>query len=65
VTPQSAEELEQVCREICPACAKGEGLRYRPETQEYTHNSYDRGGFSHSFCLASNYRNRYKDAFGG
>jgi len=65
MTPQTNEELEQVCKEICPSCAKGDPLRYRAETREWTHDLYSKGSFAHSFCLASNYRSKYKDQVSG
>jgi hypothetical protein len=64
--PQSVEELEQVCKEICPACATLTPWRYRPETAEFVHETFGhKGAFAHSFCLASHYRTKYRDKVGG
>lgn len=65
MTPASKDELEQVCKEICPACAAGNTIRQRTDTLEWIHTFTNQGGFSSAFCLASNYRNKYKDRFSG
>jgi hypothetical protein len=66
MTPKSAEELEQVCKEICPACAANEPLRKRSDNDEYVHDIYgQKGAFAHKFCLAHNYRLKYEGKFGG
>jgi hypothetical protein len=66
MTPKSAEDLEQVCKEICPACAASDPLRYRSDSNEWVHDVHgQKGAFAHKFCLAHNYRVKYRSLAGG
>lgn len=58
-------EFEETCRDICPQCKAGIAIRQREDTKEMVHDSYRGNAISHSFCLASNFRNKYKDSLGG
>ena len=61
-----AEYLD-LCGDICPNCAKVASLRQREDTKEWTHdiNTEIPGTLGkrmvHAFCLASHFRNKWKD----
>ena len=57
---QITADFNELCRTICPLCAKGVEVRYRPETNEYVHDNYKGNGFSHSLCLANGLRKKYQ-----
>lgn len=54
------DEFTQTCHDICPNCKAGVKLRQRTDTFEWTHDSYRGNSISHSFCLASNFRNKWE-----
>jgi hypothetical protein len=68
VTP---ENFEQFCKDICPHCANGSAVRLRLDSMEWVHDtSIEIPGTlgkrqGHAFCLASNFRKKYKDVAGG
>lgn len=50
--------FEATCRAVCPNCAAGKAVRFRPETREWVHDlSAGRGLFSHTLCMATHLRN--------
>ena len=70
----SKAKLEQMARDICPACQraydmerrgeKGHTLRVRTDTGEHVHDfvaliQKDTKRFEHQFCLADSLRKRY------
>lgn len=65
------ENFEQFCKDICPHCAAGSSVRQRDDTGEIVHDTSiaipgtlgKRQG--HAFCLASNFRKKWKDRIGG
>ena len=58
---QIVTEFDDLCRIICPLCAKGVAVRYRPETREYVHDTDSPASkiFAHSLCLANGLRKKY------
>lgn len=59
----TSDELEQKAQELCPHCKRAaqpgtvtHTLRFREDTQEWTHNFVSGPGFSHSYCAASELR---------
>lgn len=62
----TCEQLVEICGDTCPSCKAGAPLRRREDTGEYVHDFViGTTGFSHSFCLASYLRNKYKDVLDG
>ena len=59
---QITADFNELCRTICPLCAKDVAVRYRPETNEYTHDQRTLTSFSHSLCLANGLRKKYQNA---
>ena len=60
--PYTPAEKDKIIREVCPHCAKGYEVRFRPETREWVHDlgtSTPDGRthhVKHTLCLASNFR---------
>lgn len=52
------EVFDEICRDVCPHCRKGNTLTYRPETREHVHTTHDRktGQFSTVICWANGFR---------
>ena len=61
----TAAEFKQTCEDVCPNCRAGVALRQRADTNEFVHDIYRGGAVTHSFCWASNFRNKYKDQLVG
>ena len=61
----TAEEFDKICFDVCPSCKNGVKLRQRDDTKEWVHDVYRGNTVSHSFCLASNFRNKHKDSLDG
>lgn len=59
------EQIDEIIRDTCPRCAKGEAVKFRLETSEWVHVNYAAAGFSSSFCLASHLRNKYQAVLSG
>jgi hypothetical protein len=57
--PLTADEFAVACNETCPVCKAGRPVRFRSDTNEWTHDYNVSGGFSHSFCLATGLRKFY------
>ena len=55
------DEFEQECRKLCPLCASGTQLRYRPETREFVHDSRSQASFSITICRANKFRNDHEN----
>jgi hypothetical protein len=58
---QITAELNDLCRIICPLCAKDADMRYRPETQEYVHDVITGTTVLHSICWATGLRKKYQE----
>lgn len=58
---QITEDFDQLCRIVCPYCADGVALRYRPETAEYVHDKKVSNAITHSFCWANGLRKKYQN----
>lgn len=61
----TAEEFNATCQDVCSNCKAGVKLRQRTDTLEHVHDSYRGNAILHSFCLASNFRNKWKDQLDG
>lgn len=64
------EEFASYCKDICPHCATNAPVRLRVDTGETVHDFItDLGGggrsHAHVFCLASNFRAKWKDRLDG
>ncbi len=58
---QITADFDELCRTVCPLCAKGTEVRYRPETNEFVHDQRSLTSFAHSLCLANGLRKKYKE----
>jgi len=60
----TSEEFESQCRVLCPLCAQGRPVRYRPETRETVHDDrFGVGGISITLCRANDFRNENAGKF--
>ncbi len=57
----TAAEFEQTCRDICPHCKAGAAIRFREDTGETVHDLFRGTAIAHGVCMATHYRNKYKD----
>jgi hypothetical protein len=62
----SKEELEELCKDVCPACAQGIPLRQRTDTKEWVHDKIVEMNkaktshlVSHFLCLGHGLRKKY------
>lgn len=58
---QITADFGDLVRIVCPHCARGIEVRYRPETTEYVHDINKGLSFSHSLCLANGLWLKYQD----
>lgn len=58
---QITADFDDLCRTVCPLCAKGVEVRYRSETSEFVHDQRTLTSFAHSLCLANGLRKKYKE----
>lgn len=56
------EEFEAACKDICLYCKAGVAVRQREDTREWVHDIFRGNAVSHSICMATHYRNKYKDS---
>lgn len=54
--PLTKDESDEACREICPHCKSAMPLRFREGTQEWTHDSNNKGAVVHALCWANGLR---------
>ena len=59
---QIVADFGELCRAICPRCAKGVEVRYRPDSGEYVHDERRSNSITHSLCLANGLWKKYQDA---
>jgi hypothetical protein len=62
------EQLQQLCRDVCPRCDEEWPLEMRQETGEYVHtrissNAAGANNFAHVYCMATHLRVKYKAVF--
>jgi hypothetical protein len=57
------EQAEQIVTEVCPNCASGMPVERRKDTGEWIHRP--QGPMSIRLCLASHFREKYKDVLNG
>lgn len=62
---QIQADFGDLVRTVCPHCARGVEVRYRPETTEYVHDINKGLSFSHSLCLANGLRLKYQERSSG
>lgn len=62
---QITADFGELCRVVCPHCAKGVEVRYRPETREFVHDINKGTSFSHTLCLANGLWLKYQDRSSG
>jgi len=58
---QITADFGDLCRTVCPNCAQGVEVRYRPETREYVHDVRRGNSVSHGLCLANGLWKKYQD----
>jgi hypothetical protein len=58
---QITADFGELCRTVCPLCAKDADMRYRPETQEYVHDVITGTTVLHSICWATGLRKKYQE----
>ena len=64
--PLTPTEFDELVKLTCPRCKAGSVPRFRDDTKEWVHDYAERGGFSHTFCLASGLKQAYDSgAIGG
>lgn len=70
MTDYTKEELEALIKDICPRCKEGVPLVHRLAYDEYGHTNVSagqRGGnnLSHTICMATHLRVKYRELLGG
>ena len=65
ITP-TREFLDEIIKGTCPQCASAPStLRFRPETNEFIHETHDLGRHSFRICMATHLRLKYKEVLNG
>jgi hypothetical protein len=59
------DQIEETINDVCPRCAKGEPVKFRADTGEWTHVSYAAAGFSSTICMATHLRSKYQAVLNG
>jgi len=59
------EEFESTIKDICPHCRNGTAVRQRADTKEWVHDFFRGTAISHGICLATHFRNIWKDKLSG
>jgi hypothetical protein len=63
---QITEDFDQLCKIVCPSCARGDTLRFRVDSQEWVHDKkINMTTFSHSICWANGLRKKYQNEHSG
>jgi hypothetical protein len=62
---QVTADLQDLCRLVCPHCAKSVDLRYRADSAEYVHDVSNRNTFIHTICWANGLRKKYQGKIDG
>lgn len=55
-------EFESTIKDICPHCKIGVTVRQREDTKEWVHDIFRGTAVSHGICLATHFRNKWKDS---
>ncbi len=58
---QITAEFDDLCRVVCPSCARDVPLRFRIDSQEYVHDEKKGTSFAHSICWATGLRKKYQN----
>lgn len=56
---QITADFGDLCRVVCPSCARGVEVRYRSDSGEYVHDERRGKTFSHSICWANGLWKKY------
>lgn len=58
---QITADFGDLVRTVCPTCARGVEVRYRPDSHEYVHDEKKGTSFMHSICWANGLWKKYQD----
>jgi hypothetical protein len=58
---QITADFGDLCRTICPRCARNVAVRYRSDSREYVHDEKQGTATFHSLCLANGLWLKYQD----
>jgi len=67
----TTDEFDEKCKELCQYCHDGMAMRQRTDSLEFVHEGAVAipgtlgKRMSHTICLASNFRNEWKDKISG